>query len=156
NYALFVINFAKADFDNFAVAGLYHPPDVLRFDGHFAVAAVNEHAKRNAARSTKVKEAIHGGADGAASVKDVVYEDQVHAVHAKRNFRRLQDRLRGDLGEVIAVERDVECADRNFYAVDATHGLCDALGKGNATAADADQCKVFGAAAFFYDFMGHA
>src|SRR5216683_2152868 len=45
NYALLIINFAQPHFDDFAVAGLHHATRVLRFDGHFAVAAVDQHTQ---------------------------------------------------------------------------------------------------------------
>src|SRR5579859_5333957 len=61
DHAFFRVNFAQANFDNFGVAGLYVAADVLRFDGHLAVAAVNQHAERNASRAAEVEEAVHGG-----------------------------------------------------------------------------------------------
>ena len=78
--AFFVIDFLEPDFDNFGGTGLHRPADILRFDGHFAMAAIDEHAKGNALRSAEVEQAVHGGANGAAGVEHVVDEDEVHAV----------------------------------------------------------------------------
>ena len=45
-------------------------------------------------------------------------------------------------------------ADRDFHAGEIFDGFRQAFGERNAAAADSDQREVFGAAAFFDDFMG--
>jgi hypothetical protein len=154
--AFLIVNFAQADFDNFGVAGLDDAAYILGLNGHFAVAAVDQDAERNAARTAKVKKAVHGGADGTAGVEHIVNQDQIHAVDGEGDIGRLQDGLRRDFGKIVAVKRDIKGADGNFDAVNAAHGLSDALGKGDAAAADTDQGEMLGAAAFFNDFMGNA
>ena len=154
NDALFIIDFAEADFDDFGVAGLNGAADELSFNGHFAMAAVDEYAERNALGAAEVEEAVHGGADGAAGVENVIDKDEVHAVDAKGNVGGLKNGLRRDFGEVVAIESDVEGADGDVDAVNAAHGLGNALGEGYATAADADQGKMLGAAAFLDNLMG--
>jgi hypothetical protein len=156
DYALFVVYFVEADFDDFAVGGLHGAADVLGFDRHFAVAAIDEDTERDALGATKIEETVHGGADGAAGVEDVVDEDQVHGVDAERNIRGLQDGLWSDFGEIVAIESDVERADGHFDAVDAAHGLRDALGQGHSAAANTDEGEIFCAATFFHDLMGEA
>ncbi len=154
--ALFLVDLAEPHFDNFCVAGLHAAADVLRFDGHFAMAALDKNAERDAPGAPEVEKAVHGGADGAAGVEHVVNEDQVHIIHAEGNVGRLQHGVGRDFGKVIAIESDVEGAHGNVNAVNAAHGARDALGEGYATAADTDERKVFGAARFLHDFMGQA
>ncbi len=60
------------------------------------------------------------------------------------------------LREIVAIECDVQRADRNIHAVDAAHGASNALGQRNAAAADADQRQAARAAAFFDDLVGEA
>src|SRR5271155_2417824 len=127
DHALFIVDLLQANFDDFGIAGLHGAADVLSLDGHFAMATVNEHAEGNALGTAKVKKAVHGGANGAAGVKNVVDKHQVHAVYAERDVRRLEDRLRCDVGEIVAIESDVQCADRHFHAVNAAHGLRNTL-----------------------------
>ena len=105
--ALFLVDLAQPHFDNFGGAGLHAAADVLCFDGHFAMAALDKNAERDAPRAPQVEKAVHGGADGAAGVKDVVNEDQVHIVHAEGNVGRLQHGMGRNLGEVVAIESDV-------------------------------------------------
>ena len=156
DHALFVVNFLKADFDDFRVTGLDGAADILRFDGHFAVAAVDEHAERNALGPAEVEEAIHGGANGAPGVEDIVDEHEIHAVDGKIDVRGLQNGLWRDFGEVVTVKSDVEGADRNFYTVDTAHRARDTLSQGDAAAANADEGQIAGAATFFDDLMSEA
>jgi hypothetical protein len=143
-------------FDNFGGAGLHAAADVLCFDGHFAMAALDKNAERYAPGASEVEKAVHGGADGAARVEDVVNEDQVHIIHAEGNVGRLQHGVGRDFGKVVAIESDVQSANGNVNAVDAAHGTRDTLGEGHAAAADTDERKVFGAARFLHDFVGQA
>jgi hypothetical protein len=151
-----VVDFVEPHFDNFGGARLHVAADVLCFDGHFAMAALDKNAERNAPGAAEVEKAVHGGTDGAAGVEDVVDEDEVHVVNAERDIGRLEYGVGRDFGKVVAIESDVESADGDINAVNAAHGARDALGEGYATAADADECKVFGAARFLHDFVSQA
>ena len=151
--ALFVVNFPEANFDDFGVAGLNRAADELGFDRHFAMTAIDQDAQGDAAGAAEIEEAIHGCANGTPGVEDVVDEDEVHAINSEGDVRGLQDCLRRDFGEVVAVEGDVERADRDIDAINATHGPCDAFCEGHTTAANADERKVAGAATFFDDLM---
>src|SRR5580692_788082 len=118
------------------------------------MAAVNQHAEANAFGAAEVEETVHGGADGAAGVEHIVHDHQVAIIHAETDFVRVHYRLRAHGGKIVAVERDVYGADWNIHAGEILDGFRQALGERNASAANADQREVFGAAAFFHDFMG--
>jgi hypothetical protein len=154
--ALFLINFDEANLDDFAVAGLNGAADVLSFDGHFAVAAIDEHAQRDALGAAEVKQAVHGGANGAAGVKDVVDEDEVHAVHGEGDIRGLQDGLRRHFGEVVAIESDVQSANGNVHSIDSAHGARDPLGERHSAAADADKGQAFCPPTFLHNLVSKA
>src|SRR5215471_12032437 len=155
-YALLVVDFSKADFNDFGVAGLHGAADILSFDGHFTVAAVDQHAEGNALGPAKVEQTVHRGAYGAASVKDIIDKDKVKAVDTKGDVGGLQHGLRGHLGQVVAVESDVERADRDLDTVNAAHGAGNALCERHAATADADQGQAAGAATFFDDLVRQA
>ncbi len=154
--ALFGVDFFQAHFDDFGIAGLDRAADVLGFNGHFAMAAVNEHAKGDALGAAEIEETVHGGAHCASGIEDVVDEDEFEAIDAKRNVGGLKDRLRRDFGEIVAVQRDIESADGDVNAVDAAHGVGDAFGERNAAAADADEREMARAAAFLDDLVSEA
>src|ERR1700674_1735244 len=153
---LFLVDFAKADLNNFRVAGLNAAADVLGLDGHFTVAAFDQDAEGNALRPAEIKKAVHGGADGAAGIKDVIDQDEVHVIDAERNVRRAQNSLGRNLGKVVAIESYVEDAHGNIHAVDSAHGLGNPLRQRHAPPDDPDQRQVFRSAAFLHDFMGQS
>src|ERR1700739_1441052 len=97
HHTLFAVYFAQPHLDDLGVAGLHHASGKLRLDGHLAMSAVDQHAKRNALRTAQVKKTVHRRANGAARVQDVVDQHQVHVVNAERNIGRLQHRVRRDL-----------------------------------------------------------
>ena len=86
--------------------------DVVGLDRELAVAAVDEDREADRARPAEVDDAVERGADGAAGVEDVVAEDDRPSVQVEVDLRLLDQGLRRDRREVVAVERDVERADR--------------------------------------------
>src|SRR5271170_4437105 len=118
------------------------------------MAAVNQHAETNAFRAAQIEEAIHGGANGAAGVEHVVHDDQIAIIHVEVDFVGVHDRVRTDGGKIVAIQSDVNRANRDFHAGEIFDGFRQALGERNAAAADSDQREVIGAATFFHDFMG--
>lgn len=148
------VGFAEADLDDFGGRGLDGAADELSLDGHFAVSAIDENAEGDAAGTAEIEKAIHGGADRATGIEDVVHEDKLEAIHAERDVGGLENGLGSDAREVVAIEGDIERADGDFDAIDAAHGLGDAIGERNAAATDADEGKVAGAAALLDDLVG--
>ena len=107
------------------------------------------------ARPAEVDERIERGADGTAGVEDVVDQHDDLVVDRLRELGRLDDRLRRDGGEVVAIEGDVEDAERHrrpFHRADLfRHPLADR----NAAAADADDDQIVDSTVLFDDFDGH-
>ena len=128
-------------------------PTKRRLDGQFAMPAVDQHAQPDALRTAQIEQPVHRRANRASGVQHVVDQDQILVVHRKRNVARLQHGLRRNLGKVVAIQRDVQRPHRHIHAVDAAHGLRDALGQRNAAPADSDQCQIRRAAALFHDFV---
>ena len=151
--ALFVVDFVEADFDNFGIGGFDGAADEAGLDGQFAMAAVDEHAKADAARTAEIEEAVHCGAYGAAGIENVVDKQQISIINGERNFARLDNGLRGDGGKIVAIESDVESADRDFRFGGGANGFRKALGERDAAAANADEREILCAAGFFDDFM---
>ena len=77
-------------------------------------------------------------------------------VTGKANLGGVQDGLCGDGGEVVAIEADVEDADRDVEAFERLDFRGQALGDGDAAAADADEGEAIEILAFFEDFVGQA
>src|SRR5277367_6630243 len=149
--AFIAINFLQVNFHDFSVAGLDRVADERGFDGHFAMAAVNQHAEADALGAAQIEETVHGGANGAAGVEHVVHDHQIAIIHAEADFVRVHDRLRSYGRKIVAIQSDVNRADGDFHAGEIFDGFREAFGERNAAAADPDQCEVIGAASFFYD-----
>ena len=62
----------------------------------------------------EIEKAVHRRTNRAAGVENVVHDHEVAAVHGEIDVCGLNDRLRAYGREVVAVERDVQRADRHF------------------------------------------
>ena len=94
--------------------------DVVGADRQLAVAAVGEHGELHARGPAVVEERLDGRADRPSGVEDVVDEDARHPLEREVERRRADDRLRmprrlaGAHLDVVAVEGDVELAEREL------------------------------------------
>ena len=86
--------------------------------------AVNENRQLDAARTAQVHNGVQSGADGAARVQDVVHQNDALAVDAEGNVGSV-DRGSEVSRIVIAIEADVQAAERNVNTLD----LLDRLGE---------------------------
>ena len=112
--------------------------DHLRLDRQLAAAAIKQHHKLDGARPAVVKNLVHGRAHGAPGVEDVVDQHQIAAVHIKRQHRGLDRRVDADAAEIVAVEGDVQFAQRFVE----TQQAAQTLGHPDPAGADADQCRI--------------
>src|SRR5260370_35956987 len=156
HYAFFVVNFLQAHFDNLAIAGSHGPAYEACFDGKFAMASIDEDRHAHAAGPAKIEEAVHGRACRPPGIENIVHQEDVLIVNPKRYFARMHDRLRRYLGEIIAIERDVQCSHGDFHVLDAVHGARDPLRQRHAPAANSDECQIRRATAFLDDLMRQA
>ena len=119
--------------------------DVVGPDRQLAMAAVDEHGQADRLRPPEVDEGVHRGADRPARVQDVVDEHDRPPVEVERQVRALDDRLLGDQREVVAVEGDVERADRELDALVLEDRRGEPSGERDAAALDADEHQAVGA-----------
>src|SRR5258706_666433 len=127
----------------------------IRLNGQLAMAAVDEHGELDGLGAAEVDELVEGGAHGAAGVEDVVAEHDDAVVERARQVGALHLRLGGDGGQVVAVERDVEDADRDLLPFHSLDLGGDLLGHGDAAGADADQEKAGEVAVRLDDLARH-
>src|SRR3984893_9961312 len=64
HYTLFTVDLPQPYFHDFCVTGLHAPAHVLRFDGHFTMAAINHHTQGHALWPSQIEQAVHRGANG--------------------------------------------------------------------------------------------
>ena len=147
------VDFLKLHFDDFVVGGLHHAADIARFDGQLAMAAIDQHQQLHARRPSLVEQRVERGADGAAGVEHVVHQDDVFAGDRERDFGGVDHRLFGNGGKIVAVQIDVENADRNHAILQVLDLFGETLRQRHAAAADADERQVVEILGFFQDLV---
>ena len=110
----------------------------LRLDGQFAPAALDETGEHHGSRPAVVEDFIERGADGASGVQHVIHQDQMPILDVHRQVRGADLRVHADTREVVAVERDVERAERFLEF----QQPMQALGDPYATGVDADHKRI--------------
>src|SRR5689334_3802556 len=121
------------------------------------MAAVDEHRELDRLRTPEVDERVHRRAHRAAGEEHVVDEEDLPAVDGERDVRSLDDRILHAPIEIVAVERDVDDAERHRRpAFDLLYLLPDALGEEDAAGADPDQRELVGSLVALEDLVRDA
>jgi hypothetical protein len=113
--------------------------DMIGTDRQLTMAAVDQHGQTDRLRSPEVDEGVHRGADRPARVQHVVDENDGPPIDAEREIRAFDDWLLRDEREVVAVEGDVECTDRDVDRFVLGDRFRDAAGQWDASTLDTDQ-----------------
>jgi hypothetical protein len=90
--------------------------DEIGADRKLAMSAVNEYGEPDRARTPVVDERIHRRTDRAAGEEHVVDEDDHAPIHRKRDLRLTHDRCVADPCQIVAVQGDVDRAERDVDA----------------------------------------
>ncbi len=129
---------------------------VVGADRELAVAAVDEDREPDGLGPPEVDQRVHRRPDRAARVQDVVDEDDRAAVEVERDLGPLHDWLLGDQRQVVAVEGDVERANRDLGALVLEDRRRQPVGERDAAALDADQREPLGAGLLLHDLVRDA
>ena len=113
--------------------------DVVGPDRQLAVAAVGEHGELHAGGAAVVEQRLDPGARGAAGVEDVVDEHDRVVLEPERQVRGVHRRVDRAGGDVVAVEGDVDVAERDLGVEQVAHQPVQAGGEMRAAAVDADE-----------------
>src|SRR5438477_3583052 len=155
NFVL-VIGLGEFHFDHFVRVGRHGLADDVRVNRQLAMSAIDEHGEHHFARTSEVDQRIERGAHGAAGVENVVDEHDDLVVDRLRQLRRLHHRLRRDRREVVAIERDVEDAERHLLPFHIGDLFRHSFADGNSPTTNADDEQIFEAAILLDDFNRHA
>src|SRR5439155_772772 len=129
--------------------------DVVGADRQLAMAAVDQGSELDRLRAPEVDEGVERGADGPAGEEDVVHEDDDLALDREGDVGAADHRRAAD-AEVVAVERDIEGADRHRGAVDLGDLGREPVGERDAARAEADEGELGGATVLLEDLVGDA
>ena len=105
------------------------------------MAAVGEHGELDAGRAAVVEQGVDAGAHRAAGEEDVVDEDDGAPVEVEVEVRGVDDRGGGGVTprQVVAVERDVDVAERDVGAGELADERMEPAGEDRAAGVDADE-----------------
>ena len=125
-------------------------------DRQLAVAAVGQHREADRGRAPVGKQRLDRGADGAAGVEDVVDQDHGAVAEVEVDVGGVDDGLRGGgLGaDVVAVEGDVEVADRQLRPGQLAQEDVEAAGQDGAAGVDADDRQTIRIGILLGDLVG--
>ncbi len=98
-------------------------------DRKLAVSAVDKDRQADGARTSVVDEGVHRGADSAAGKEHIVDEDDHATVDRERDLRLAHDGRVSDPRQVVAIERDVDRAERDFHTLVRPDGRVDTGGE---------------------------
>ena len=117
--------------------------DEIGANGKLAVPSVDEDCKLHAGGATEIAQRIERRADGAAGEQDVVDKHDGQSVDVEANVGRVN--LRGKMRrEIIAIEADVERAERYVSSLDLLDLDRKAMSKQIASCEDSHQGDVRG------------
>ena len=124
-------------------------------DRQLAVAAVDQDRELHRAWAAELGERVERGADGAAGEEHVVdqHHDPPADVDGDLGGAERRDRAEAD---VVAVEGDVERADRDLTAFELLDGGGQAAGDRGPAGVEADEDEVVGAVVALDDLVGDA
>jgi hypothetical protein len=114
-----------------------------------AMTSVRKARELNAGGTAVIEERLDRGPNRAPGVEDVVHEYACHSFEWKVELRGADERLRvlGRLPaahlDVVAVERDVDCAERELLAREIVDQPAKAVCERDPPRMDADQCNLF-------------
>src|SRR5215216_2637729 len=117
-------------------------------------AAVDQYSELYATRAAEIDQLIERGANRATGVKHVVDQNDVAVFDVAGKICAIDDWLRSNGREIVAIESDVEYADRRAITFEVRDLLRHAFGEWNAATPDSNEEQVAGAVIFFDHFGG--
>src|SRR5438552_8000610 len=133
------VGFAEHDLDDLALRRRDALADVVRLDRELAVPPVDQNGQADGARTAEVDDSVERRPDGAAGVVHVGAEDHGAVVQVELDLGLLQERLRGDHGEIVPIQRDVQRPDRKRGPDQIRETLGEPGGERNSSRSDPDK-----------------
>ena len=132
------IDLGEVDAHVIAGRGRYVLSHEVRADRKLAMTTVDEDREAYRARAPVIHESVHCRADGATGEEHVVDEHDDTVVDGEGDLRLAHHRCVTDARQVVAIQGDIDRAEREIDAFVQTDGVADAGGERVAARADAD------------------
>lgn len=118
------------------------------------MAPVDEHQELDAGGAAVIEKGVERRTNSAARIEHVVHKYNVFADDVEADLPRIDNRAFRDGGQIVAIEIDVEDADRNFAVFETLDFGGETLRERNTAALNADKSKTVEVGCFFEDFVG--
>jgi len=122
------------------------------------MSAVDQHCQLNHLGASLIHQCVHGGADRAACVQNVIEQNDLFVPDRERE--RSDGRFRTAVGPpvfspVISIRGDVQFADRQRRLFNILNFVRNSSRQKYAAGANSDEHAIFRAFIFFHNFMGN-
>jgi hypothetical protein len=147
------VNLGEPHGDVLRQRGGYVLADEVGSDWQLAVSAVHQHCQLDAPRPAEVNKRVESRPDAATGVKDIVDQDDGPSFDVCWDITPLQIGSGLQMGQVVAVEADVERTDRHVRPFEFGDRARQALGQGHPARAHTDDDDTLDSAVSFDDFV---
>src|SRR5688500_2252386 len=141
--------------DDLALRGRDALADVVRLDRELPVPPVDQDREADGAGTPEVDDAVESRANRPAGVEDVVAQQHRSLVQIELDLGLLQNGLRGDGRQIVAVERDVERSDGKRLPHEVRKARRKPRRQRDAARADADEREAGEVLLALGDFVRH-
>ena len=117
------------------------------------MASVHKNTELDFRGSAQLHDRLHRGARGTGGVDHVVRQHNSLVLDAEADAAALDLGDFADARQVVAVQRDIQLADRNLRPFDRLNMLCQSPGKRHAAGADTDQTDILQSVILFDNLM---
>ena len=111
------VNLHDIDGDQFGFCRRHVFADVVGADWKLAVSAIDQHRELDGSRAAVSGCRIQSRAGSPSGIENIIDEDDIFPVDIKVDVARMNDRIRLNFGQIVAIERNIQFADRNRDAL---------------------------------------
>ena len=105
-------------------------------NGQLSVATVNQNCQLNSLRTTHINNSIQSATNSAASVKNIIYQNNSFAIQIEVDFGAMANRVISQGGQIIAIQGNIQHAYRQLHLFNLINSCCQALSNGHTTGAN--------------------
>ena len=147
------VNLHDIDGDQFGFCRRHVFADVVGADWKLAVSAIDQHRELDGSRAAVSGCRIQSRAGSPSGIENIIDEDDIFPVDIKVDVARMNDRIRLNFGQIVAIERNIQFADRNRDALNGENIFGKALRERQSAAFHTEQDKIICTVVTFNDLM---
>jgi hypothetical protein len=140
--AFLSVVFLESHLDILVRRSRYRLPDIVRLDGQFAMAPVDENSQLNFSRPTIVHQSVKRCSDRSPGKDNFVKKDRARSIDRKRDIGTFEaGKIRPVSVEVVSIQGNVERSDGIFLSALFEH-FCDAASESYPSSKNSDKGNI--------------